>query len=177
MNSKHSEYDSDMTIQPDQLDLEWLRQPQLCFKYGELLAQARRRQDALKEQMDILRAQLDSKIRATPAVFGLDKTTDKAIESVVLSRPDYKSKADAMIEASFEVNVLFAASRGIDHRKDALENLTRLQGQSYFAGPSTPRNLPEEYKRMRKVQRESFHSTAAAALSEEDAPTVMRRRA
>jgi hypothetical protein len=38
----------------------------------------------------------------------------------------------------------------MEQRKDALENMVRLHGQQYFAGPRIPRNLTEERQAKQK---------------------------
>ena len=38
------------------------------------------------------------------------------------------------------------AVKAIDTKKTALENLVKLHGQSYFAGPAIPRNLNKEWE-------------------------------
>ena len=45
-------YIEDMSIQPDELDVEWLEQPKLMVKYSALLAEAKERRDLMKEELD-----------------------------------------------------------------------------------------------------------------------------
>jgi hypothetical protein len=42
----------------------------------------------------------------------------------------------------------------VDHRKSALENLVKLHGQQYFAGPMVPRDLTHEWKNKQQQQKE-----------------------
>ena len=43
----------------------------------------------------------------------------------------------------------------IDQKKSALENLVKLHGQMYFAGPSIPRDLDKEWEKREKEKRVS----------------------
>ena len=60
------DYIQDMKIEPDELDLEWLNQPQLMVKYSAKLSEAKERRDLMKEEVDLMRAECDRDIREAP---------------------------------------------------------------------------------------------------------------
>lgn len=147
-------YERDVTINQDALDVEWLDQPKLTFKYTAHESKCRKELEELKSELDIVSADLDKAIREDPEKFGLPKITETAIRNVITAHPDFKEVQQAVRDAEYELNMAQAAVRSIYAKKDALENLVRLFGQQYFAGPKVPRDLSKEWQ-TRQNQRSS----------------------
>lgn len=137
-------YEKDITIDESSLDIEWLEQPQLMIRYATKAAESRLERDLAKERLDVLKAELDKEIRTDPEKFEIAKVTETAIQAAVLTHPKYKEASEQFIQLRYEAEVLQAAVNAIEHRKSALENLVKLFGQQYFAGPKMPRNITEE---------------------------------
>jgi len=165
---KMVDYESDVTIDEDALDVEWLRQAMLMGRYGRLAVEARRVMDLTKERLDVVRAELDRDIRANPAKYGIEKVTEGVVQNTIILaekvRTDEEKKEIAMIQpyqdavrafidAKYESEMAQAAVRAVDQKKSALENLVRLHGQQYFAGPSVPRDLSREWERSEQQRR------------------------
>jgi len=138
------DYIYDMKIEPDELDLEWLDQPKLMVKYSAKLAEAKERRDLMKEEVDLIKAELDRDIREDPEKFELQKITETAVMNCILTQDDYKDAQEQLRRANYDVNVLQGVVSAVEQRKAALENMVRLLGQNYFAGPAIPRDLQEE---------------------------------
>jgi hypothetical protein len=136
-----------MQIDEDALDVEWLEQPSLMVKYARHSAKARQDMDRAKEKLETVKADLDQKIRSNPDKFDLQKITEGAILSVIQLHDGYKDAMDKYIDAKYEADIAQLAVRAVDTKKAALENLVRLYGQQYFAGPSVPRDLNREWKK------------------------------
>lgn len=160
------DYESDLRIDPNALDVEWLEQPMLFMRYAEELAYARTRMDRAKEKLDVVRAEVDNMVRKNPGDYFDEgtKVTNSAIDALVITNELYKEANDKLIEIRLEVELLSAAVRAMDQKKSALENLVRLLGQSYFAAPKEPRDLGVE-----------MHQRAAA-VGKEDARAKMRNK-
>ncbi len=139
------DYEKDINIDSEALDLEWINQPSLMYKYSEHAAITKHEMDRTKERMEIVKADLDSQIRNNPKDFGLPKVTESAIQGAVTLQPKYKKAVEQYHEVKYEYGVAMAAVNAIDQRKSALENLVKLLCASYFAGPQTPRDLSKEY--------------------------------
>jgi len=137
-------YEEDMRIDETALDIEWLEQATLMLKYSRHAAEVRAAFDKAKEKLELTRAELDKAIRKEPELFEVEKVTDKAIESAILVQPEYKRASEEYLQLKFEYDIAAGAVKAFDARKDALENLVRLNGQQYFAGPKTPRDLSSE---------------------------------
>lgn len=140
------EYEEDLYIDPDALDVEWLEQAQTFMRWSEKLADARARVDRAKDKLKVVRAEVFLDVRANPNKYGLEKVTDKASDAVVESNEDVKAAASELIAFKHESDILDGAVKSFDQRKTSLENLVKLQGQNYFAGPSEPRDLHHESK-------------------------------
>jgi hypothetical protein len=137
-------YENDIKIDESSLDVEWLDQPSLMMKYARHAAQCRLEMDKAKEALELVKAELDKEIRTFPDRFGIEKITDKVVENTIPMQPDYKEAINNFIKARFESDVAYGAVKAMETRKDALENLGRLMGLQYFAGPKMPRDLYEE---------------------------------
>lgn len=137
-------YEDDIGIDENSLDIEWLEQASLFMKYARNLADARRDLDEEKQSLDICKADIDKSIRENPENFGITKITEGAIQSAILTNDDYKKAYQKYLDIKYESDMASNAVQAFNQRKEALENLVKLHGQQYFAGPSVPRNIHEE---------------------------------
>lgn len=139
-------YERDMEIDESALDVEWLEQPNLVMRYSRNEAETERRKDLAKESLDLVRAKLDKDIRINPELFGLGdlKITETVVSNAIISHEDYKEAYKEYLDANYEYTLAKNAMKAVVQRKDALENLVRLHGQNYFAGPKVPRDLTKE---------------------------------
>jgi len=147
------DYEKDININPDALDVEWLNQPSLMLKYCKALAEERKRSDLLKEKVDVARAELDKDIRTNPDKFDIEKITETAVQNTIITQGAYKEAFNIYIDSKYRVEICTAAVRAMDQRKDSLEQLVKLFGQQYFAGPSVPRDLSKEWEQNKHQER------------------------
>lgn len=146
-------YENDIKIDMDALDLEWFEQPEKMFKYSSHAADMRRKLDLAKEKLELIKAELDSEIRkSAPSKYGLEKFTEGAITSIILKDKKYISANQTMNDAKYDLDIAQAAVIAIAQRKDALENLVKLFLGQYFAGPKVPRDLSREA--MKKAEKD-----------------------
>ena len=144
------DYEKDITIDESALDVEWLRQAQLMLWYGNHTAQKRKEVDQKKEQLEVIKAELDRKIREDPNFFELSKITEAVVQNTIIVQPEYKEVMEEYIEIKYEYDMAVTAVRAIDTKKTALENLVKLYGQQYFAGPKVPRDLSKEWEQKQR---------------------------
>lgn len=137
-------YEKDVKIDENALDIEWLDQPSLMLKYAKHAAIMSRALDDAKEELDAVSAELDKLIRADPDKFDLPKVTEGAITSAIKLDKRHKTAYSAMLDAKYESDMAKGAVRALESKKDALENLVKLHGQQYFAGPKMPRDISWE---------------------------------
>jgi hypothetical protein len=134
-------YESDIKVDYENLHMEWVAQPDLTYHYGKEVAEARAKVDRLKESLDVEEAQ--ALMRAfIPGPDGKKPTVDQA-KSVATVDPLRQLAAADLNEARRTLGLVQAAYEAIQVKKSALENLVRLHGQQYFAGPVEPKVLGE----------------------------------
>ena len=138
-------YEQDISIDCDALDVEWVKQPDLMRRYADHAAVTKKEVDESKERLDVVRARLDREVRSNPGKYGLDKLTESVVQSTILLQDEYQEASQEYIDAKYEYDIATSAVRAVDQKKTALENLVRLLAASYFAGPQTPRNLSREW--------------------------------
>jgi len=143
-------YEEDIRIDESALDVEWLDQPSLMMKYARNAAEARLELDRAKEALELTKAELDREVRSNPEAFGMEKLTESAVQNTIILQEAYIGANDNFIQAKFKADIAQGAVRAFDARKDALENLGRLLGLQYFAGPKMPRDLLEEREQRNK---------------------------
>jgi len=137
-------YEDDLRIDEEMLDWEFLDQASRMMKYCTIYAEAIKHESLAKETFDICKAGLDKDIRTDPEKFGITgKITEEMVKNTIFLQADYTAANHAYIEACYESEMAKGAVRAMDQRKEALENMVRLHGQSYFAGPKVPHNLAE----------------------------------
>lgn len=139
-------YEKDVIIDHSALDVEWLEQPRLMFKYTSLQASLQQQYSQEEENMAVIKAELDKAIRMDPESYEIVKITETVVSNTIISQADYQNQLARLNEILFELNIAKAAVKAIDCKKSALENLVRLHGQNYFAGPSVPRDLSKEWE-------------------------------
>lgn len=142
-------YEADIRVDYGNLDVEWIKQADLTYYYGKEVAEARAKVDRLKEALDVDEAQ--ALIRAfVPGEDGKKPTVDMA-KAIAQSDPKRCLTADQLNEARRELGLIQAAYDAIQVKKYSLENLVRLHGQSYFAGPVEPKVLGERVNMTEKA--------------------------
>jgi len=129
-------YEEDLRIDLNCLHVEFQRQPSLYMKYSELSAQANLECDQAKEKIDVVKAQLDGKIRVSPEAFGLSKVTEGAITSTIIVHKDYKDACESYNQAKLKASLLKSAVSAFDHRKKAMEVQAQLWLGGYWCTPA-----------------------------------------
>lgn len=138
-------YEKDIEIDGEALDQEWLEQPKLMLRYTRHLADMKKNLDDAKQELDISKAEADKKIRTNPEKYGIEKITEASVANAILNEKGYKAAYTAFLEAKYETDMAQGAVQAFEQRKSALENLVKLYGQNYFAGPKAPLEITREW--------------------------------
>lgn len=157
------DYAIDSKIDKDALDIEWLNHPEMEAKYIRQVARmkkrvikATQRQKLAHERVKTTRSKLIQKCQNNPEKYvGVTKATDKQAEAFYRTHPDYLIakrkliKADTRLLEAEQEHRSAVSMLDLMHftKTKALEELVRLHGQSYFAGPEVPRNLDREIQK------------------------------
>lgn len=131
----------DVAINPDELDEIWMLQPQIFEKYAENFAAMMQKRDNFKIELDALKSKKMKEIIDDPPKFGLKKTTDAVITAVLNEQEDYIAKLKEYNQINHDYNVSKDRKDALKQKKDTLENMVKLFGLNYFAGPMVPRKL------------------------------------
>jgi len=142
------DYLKDIEIDESALDLEVLNQAKLGLKYGLYYAECLRKVTQVVENLKLIKAQLTNEAILNPEeciAEGVSKPTAVMIEAYFREHPKHKEAKEIWEKAKHELEIAIIAKSEICYtRKAMLENLIKLSGQSYFAGPSVPRDLSYE---------------------------------
>lgn len=150
MATNQPSVDFDPTIDPMALDKEWLNQPNLYFHWAVKAADAKRKMDEAKAELEVEKASLMRLISLNPAEFGLAKGTDAMVTGAVLEQAEYKAALRGFNEAKHLAELYGVVLSTLDHRKRALENLVELHGMNYFSAPTARGEAGEAVKRAEK---------------------------
>ena len=93
------EIEEERQIDPDSLDVEWLNQPNLFYKYSDALDTAtqirnelKTHLENLKEHLEFVKSALELKIRQNPEAFELEKVKESSIKAAVTINPDHQKE-------------------------------------------------------------------------------------
>ncbi len=149
-----SEFEKDLEIDIENLDVEVCLQPELYFKYASLAKEAREDFDLAKMKLGVIEAELAQKVRLKPADFGVVKVTDASVREAIAVNPQHRVVYKAMIQARYKADLVNEAQNSMEQRKRMLEMLVQLFGREYFAGPSMPHTPAEFYRQIKKKKGE-----------------------
>jgi hypothetical protein len=91
--------------------------------------------DRMKEQMDLVKAEVDAKVRQNPEEYIYGKGTEAEIAGIVLMSDEYRAAQHEYIQAREDVGVLQVAKDALEHKKTMLELLVKLYTSNYFSVP------------------------------------------
>ena len=145
-------YDEDMRIDESALEIEWLGQAALAIKYARHLVACADKVRHLEEQKKTKRSEIIVLVNSDPDTYcGKSKPNAADIEAAYRTDSGYIRIIEQLLVAQGELQFAELARSEIAFtRRQALENLVRLHGQQYFAGPSVPHDISKEWERREK---------------------------
>ena len=164
------DFENDMKIDEDALDLELLNQANLEAKYIKAVSEAFKDLQYAHENIKTIRSELIVKANKEPKkCCNKDKPNAADIEAFYRTNEDYKQAKEELIEAEDKYNVLKDMKDDIHFtRTKALEGLVELLKQEYFAGPRMPRDLNKSNS--------NWHKNKSTGNSMKRKSTKMRRK-
>ena len=141
-------YKDDIQIDINALDVELLRQAPLYQRWGKREAEALYKKDQIEEALSKCKAKTDLAVRANPQKFGFEgtgKPTEGAITSMVLLRPEVEQATELFLKSKYTARVLGIATKSFEHKKKALEKLTDLYINGYWATPKVGMEAQEAF--------------------------------
>jgi hypothetical protein len=130
---------SRFSIDPENLDQEWIVQAQLAYKIHVRIAELEFELSDAKRNFEFVESKLGLEIREQ---FAFEKVTEAKIKSEVNKHPDYQAAYERENQAQRSLGLAKSAGIAIEHKKRALENLVYLRKQEYYSNPVTPDSPP-----------------------------------
>lgn len=135
--SLFEDLEADIEINQLKLEREWVRQPQLYLKYAQASAFFQNELADNEQKAKVLFATLKADCAEDPDTClgkGVKATNDRC-EAYAIQHPDYVKAKQTVIDAKYNADMAMAAVFAMQQRKDALENLVRLQGMELRSEP------------------------------------------
>jgi len=145
-------------IKPDKnaLEEEWEKQTMLYDHYATLEAEAEDAKDKAKRKLDIIKAQMDERVRISPSAFGLDEPArETAIKYAVMKSSEVEQAEEDFQAAKKAYTMAKIRSTAIaDQRKKALTKLSDLFAAGYY-DRRIPKQVKEQIDERRQKEQES----------------------
>lgn len=151
----------DLEIDQYNLEEECREQPIFTVRYGTELAESILERDKAKRKLKVVRARIESDVRSDPGGYGLTKTTEASIASIVELSPEVQEAEDVYLNASHSFNLVLASVEAFRDRKKQLENIVRLSLANYFSDPNLD---PEVDKVFEKKNQEKHKEVLKKAM-------------
>ena len=141
------DFESDVKIDPNFLDAEFLQHPGRFLKYSLAAAKANKALRLAEERVKTVRSIIVRREKESNP-----KHTETTLEAAYRVNPEYREAKSDYVDASFKADTFNNVVFVMQARKAALENLVRLHGQGYNSTPEEPRDLPEASKRLSELK-------------------------
>lgn len=137
-----NDFSDEVSINKYKLDDELVEQPQRYYNWAKLEAKAADEVALLKDKVEIVKAEVEIRIRKHPTAYDLpDNPKEALIKAAVLIQPKVKRINKKLLKAMKTHRLLTKAEKSFEHRKKSLEGLVSLNIQMHFA---TPKSIPRK---------------------------------
>lgn len=133
-----------------QLDRELVQQPQKYYDWAIKAAEAGKEKDEAKHALDVVKADIEKRVRKNPERYGIDDPKESAIKLEIHRHPKVKRYTRKYIGACYNEKVLSEAKTSFAQRKSMLQSLTQLNVQLHFAEVPVPQHFKEPYYKRTK---------------------------
>lgn len=148
---------TDLTININCLDAEWLTLPSLYFKYREESDYLDIRLRKAKMKLDFESAKLDSQIRSDPKnYFNIEKPTETQIRCFIQSSDMAFEIENEIIELERKKKVLASAIASLEMKRDALKNLTQLLNGEYFTTRRVDKDVLQHMEKNQDIEKRNI---------------------
>lgn len=123
---------SRISIDPTQLEKECVNQPILYDEIGELTTEYQAIVKGAENHLDFVSAEISTNVRKDPAKYGVDKVTDKSVESTVVLSKEYQAAVAEVIESNKVLGFLKVLQNSVEQRKPMINNLVTLYVHNFY---------------------------------------------
>lgn len=143
-------YQDDVKIDKHSLDEELVKQPNLFMQYASKMVDAIEDRDRAKENLDVIKAVLDTEARKDyESLFG-KKPTETAITNWIIQQKEYMDASEKLIEARKKASILEIAKEALNHKKTSLGKLVELFLAGYYSDVKLPDVKKEKVVELKK---------------------------
>ena len=139
-----------MVVDKNALDVQWEDQSSLYFEYVEISSACSEVIDGLKDELNVLEAETDLKIRSNPEDYNIEKVSESAIKAAITCNKKVAKRKKALHEWMYYDRILKGALNSIDQRKRALTKLSDLFIAGYFAEPKSHPVMDEKVEQRKQ---------------------------
>lgn len=142
------------SIDPHDLDGEWLIQAKLTRKAGIREADARHDHAQAKARLDVLWGKLWREVLKNPELYDLaegKKPTEDTIKATIAVQPSYIAAVDAVNDAKRDLDYCSSDTTAFIDRRKTLENLVDLVALEYYSTQEPQAKTPKAHEAMKNV--------------------------
>lgn len=139
-------------IDEHNLDKECIKLPTDYLRAAHQSAEYKRDLDELEAELKVVQSEMGMKVRDHPARFGLEKVTETALPSVVITTKEYQDKLREVQRARHQAELAQAVVWALEHKKRTLTLLVELHGMGYFSNPKVSERGREAVEEMTKTK-------------------------
>ena len=130
------DYEKDIAIDKSNLSDELVEQPQRYYDWAKEAVNAGIETARAKDYVDVVRAEVELRIRKHPNLFDLpDKPTEAMVKAAVTCDRKVKRAQRNYLRALKAERLLAKAERSFEHRKKSLEGLVTMDARLWFSQP------------------------------------------
>lgn len=145
----------DLSLDITILDEDWLKQPQISFKWNQITNNAQHFLASLERNLKEIFAEMYLEYRQI-AIDNKEKFTEGSLNNQIEITKDVIILKEKILETQYIINLLTSAKKAVDDRRRALEGLTQLFATNYFTNERDNKILKE----IGKTKAEQNHEAA-----------------
>lgn len=140
----------DVTLDKNNLDVEWEQQSNLMEEYTKMLARSNKEYSDIKLLLDNivsgkkLEWRLDGEIKLNGKTT---KVTEGSLDNAIDVDEECIKQKKLLIEKQYEIDVLKGVVEALRNKKSALEYEVQLYLSGYFGSPNDQRQLLNKYRK------------------------------
>ena len=140
----------DVTLDKNNLDVEWEQQSNLMEEYTKMLARSNKEYSDIKLLLDniISGKKLEWRLNGEIKLNGkTTKVTEGSLDNAIDVDEECIEQKKLLIEKQYEIDVLKGVVEALRNKKSALEYEVQLYLSGYFGSPNDQRQLLNKYRK------------------------------
>lgn len=125
------DFTQDVKINRFKLAEECEVQPSVYAFYAEEYAKARADRDAEKDKLDLILGQREMYLRRNPPEDV--KVTESVVNALLIQDTEVQDAKERFRKAQAKVDILYASTASLEHRKAMLDNLVSIWNKEYYS--------------------------------------------